>query len=113
MLVYEEPVPIDRATAEAEFASGDVGRTCRALVAVAFHEPDGAWVEGWCLRFLAHRKPDVRRLAATCLGHVARIHGRLADGRVMAALQAGLGDSEIAGEVEEALADIHQYVGRS
>lgn len=70
-------VPIGRKDAETAFRSGKVEAICDALVRLAYHDSDWRFVQGRCLEFLKHENPDVRGLAATCLGHLARIHGTL------------------------------------
>jgi len=109
--VYQEAPPIARADAESAFSSGLPERICDALVRVAFNDPDWRWVQEQCLRFIGSPLPDVRRLAVTCLGHLARIHGQLDLERVMPLLKQMRNDGEIEGSVEDALEDIEAFVG--
>ena len=74
---YEEPAPIARAEALHAFRSGDPEATCFALVRLAHHDPDWRFVQRWCLDLRDDASSAVGGLAATCLGHVARIHGQL------------------------------------
>jgi hypothetical protein len=108
--LYVEPQPIERAAAEAAFKSPDAAVVCRALVGVAYHDPDWKWVQSRCLELLFHVNPDVRGLAATCLGHVARIHRRLDAAAVKAALAEARKDPLVAGYVDDALDDIKAYI---
>lgn len=109
-LRYDEPPPIAREDAEDAFASDDVPRICEALVGVALHEPDWRWAQDRALELLEHDDAWVRGLAATCLGHVARIHGMLDEDTVIPALHAASDrDSGIAGRVDDALGDITQF----
>ena len=108
MRAFENVGPIDRAAAEVEFASGDSLRICKALVSLAFHDPDWHWVQDICLRFLNDNNPEIGGVSATCLGHLARIHGKLDRERVVAALRNRLDDPEIGGRVEDALDDISE-----
>src|SRR5262249_6457687 len=66
---YEEPAPIDRDTAVAMLDSGDVEQASRALVGLAFHDPDWRWVQDRCLELLGSADVDaeLHGLAATCL----------------------------------------------
>jgi hypothetical protein len=73
----EEVLPISREEAEAAFLSGEPESICQALVRVAFHDTHWRWVQAWCMEFARHSDCEVRGLAATCLGHLARIHRRL------------------------------------
>ncbi|GAA2343428.1 hypothetical protein GCM10010170_028300 [Dactylosporangium salmoneum] len=80
-----------------------------AMLALAYYEPDRPWVEG-LLRAATTpgNDPQIRRLAATCLGHVARIHGAV-DAASVAALHQLLADPELSGTAEDALGDIESF----
>jgi hypothetical protein len=93
MLVFKDVVPVERALAADAFGSGDVMKICDALVAVAFHDQDWRWVQEQCLRFLENEDFQISGLAATCLGHLARIHGQLDKDRVINALKKKLDNS--------------------
>ena len=108
---YDEPEPMDRATADSALRSGDSAAICRALVAVAFHDPDWVWVQEHCLRLLSAVDPDVRGVAATSLGHLARIHGALDLARVEPRLRELRNDPVAGGRAEDALDDIQQFMG--
>ena len=49
---------------------------CQALVSIAFYEQDWPWVQEQCLVLLSNKASAIRGLAATCLGHIARMHGQ-------------------------------------
>ena len=107
---YKNIEPIDKQTAEDAFESQKTEAICYALVAVAFYEQDWKWVQDKCLYFLQSNNPTVSGLAATCLGHVARIHRQLERRKVIDALRSLPEDSQIAGRVEDALDDIKMWV---
>lgn len=107
---YHDVLPITRAEAQAAFQSNDAARVCDALVRVVFHDPDWKWVQETCLRFAKVDNPDVRGLAATCFGHLARIHGVLDAKIVVPVLREMLGDSAVAGRAEDALDDIRMFL---
>ena len=108
--LYKEPVPISRAEAQLAFSSGKPQKICDALVRVTFNEPDWRWVQDECLRFIDNPNPDVRGLAVTCIGHIARIHGHLDTERVIERLKRIGKDDEIYGRVEDALDDIKTFI---
>lgn len=110
MLTFEAVGSIDRAAAEVEFSSGDSVRICRALVSLALHDLDLYWVQDICLTFLNDKNPEIGGVAATCLGHLARIHGKLDRERVIAALRSRQDDPEIGGRVDDALDDIDMFL---
>lgn len=104
--IYREPLPISREDAETEFSSDISERICDALVSVTFNETDWRWVQEKCLHFIASSYPEVRGLAVTCLGHLARIHRKIDLEKVLPILKNLQNDAEIGGRVEDALDDI-------
>ncbi|MDB5971727.1 MAG: hypothetical protein JWQ90_4177 [Hydrocarboniphaga sp.] len=83
---------------------------CTALVSLAFHEEDWRWVQKRCLYFLESDDEDISGLAATCLGHIARIHRQLDKDVVVHALRSKLSNAKIAGRIEDALDDIDTFI---
>jgi hypothetical protein len=106
---YYNVFPIDKDAAERIFSSGDVEKTCHALVAVALHENDWKWVQDKCLYFLMNDNPEISGLAATCLGHIARIHRQIEKDKVIPLLKSRLNDTRITGRIEDALDDIDMF----
>ncbi|HEY4341678.1 MAG TPA: hypothetical protein VGM97_17170 [Steroidobacteraceae bacterium] len=101
---------IPRDDALRAFSSGNTEEICRALIAVTFHDPDFRWVQELCLRFLSSEDGQISGLAATCLGHLARIHRNIDKEKVLVALRHHLSDVEICGKVEDAIDDIETFV---
>lgn len=110
MQKFNEVEPISKSQATSAFESGDVNTVCRALVSMAFHESDWRWAQDRCLELLGSDVPAVSGLAATCLGHVARVHRKLDKEIVLQALVSRRSDPDIGGQVEDALDDINMYV---
>jgi len=109
---YEDLNSISRTDALRELDSGDPERSCRALVRIALHEPESAWVEPLILRFMNDNDPFVRGLAATCAGHLARIHRKIDDHNIVETLRQMLTEPATSGRANDALEDIEIYVGR-
>jgi len=107
---YREPKALTRESAEKDLQAEDPAKICDALVGVAFHEADWRWVQSKCIELLSHRSTEVRGLAATCFGHLARIHGELDLNVVMPILERLRDDSDIGGRVQDALDDIQIYI---
>jgi HEAT repeat len=110
-LKYQEPQPVERADAIRIFSSGTSDEICDALIGVTFHDPDWRWVQDRCLTFLGDENSDVRAIAATCLGHIARIHRQLDRDVVVPALERLTADPKIGGTAEDALEDIRIFLG--
>jgi len=108
---FQDVPPITRQRAEQAFGSNDSTRVCDALVRAVFHDPDRRWAQRQCLRLARHSLPEVRGLAATCLGHIARIHRAINRKSAERALKALLKDPASAGRAEDALEDIRKFAG--
>ena len=106
---YQNIFPIDKASAEKIFSSNDADKICYTMVAVAFHEQDWKWAQDKFLYFLTNDNPEISGLAATCLGHVARIHRQIEKERVIPLLRSRLNDAKIGGLIEDALSDIEMF----
>ncbi len=107
---FQKIEPIEKNVAIQRFRSNDEEAICTALVAVALHEQDWQWVQQSCLEFLDDERAAVRGAAATCLGHIARIHRRLDKERVLAALEVHQYDREVGGRIADALDDIKTFL---
>ena len=86
-------------------------RISRALVAVALHELDRRWGDDRIAEHLVSPDSWVRGVAATCAGHVARIHGALDTARLLPLIERLMDDAETQGRAEDALDDIQMFVG--
>ena len=107
---YQEIFPINRGDLEKMVESGNKKAIVDALLSAAYYDPDWRWVQGLCLRFLDHSDRNVRWIAATCLGHLARIHRDLDLELVLPKLLEMKKDPLVAPSVEEALDDIHFFL---
>ena len=112
-LIYEEPQPISRDEASSAFATNKPEVICSTLVSIALHDPDWRWAQEKCLEFARHPDAGVRQVAATCIGHVARIHQRLDLDAVTPILHQLLSDTEVyvRGCAEDAMGDIEIFMG--
>lgn len=108
---YEELAPIERSDAAAELASNDWERVSVALLRLSLYDPDPVWLEDTVLPYTRHGHSWVRGVAATCLGHVARIHGRLNLEKCLPAIRELLDNDETKGNAEDALDDIEMFIG--
>ena len=70
---------MDKDSFEALLIVGDTRVICDALVEMTFDpQADLQWLEQRCVDLMQnYSKTPVRSLAATCLGHIARINGAL------------------------------------
>ncbi|RBJ08066.1 hypothetical protein DRA43_07340 [Micromonospora provocatoris] len=73
---------------------------------------DGDWKEAQelYLELLDHDDHQVQALAATCLGHLARVYGRLDERQVVAALRRARTRLHVRGNAADALDDIEVFL---
>ncbi|AVT32614.1 hypothetical protein C6361_27680 [Plantactinospora sp. BC1] len=73
---------------------------------------DGDWRQSQqlYLALLDHDDHQVQALAATCLGHLARVHRRLDEDRVVVALRQARRRPHVRGTVTDALEDIELFL---
>jgi hypothetical protein len=107
---FKNPDPMNREELLQKFSSGDSDEICDALISMAFYDDDWKWSQDQCLHFLESSDIDVRGIAATCLGHIARIHESLDRELVENALSRHLKDGKISGQVQAALSDIKMFL---
>ena len=104
--IYRETLPISRKAAEAKFVIGDHREIATSLVQLALHDPDWRWVLEKCLYFLEDEDVELKAVAVTCLGHLARIHRKPELSSLVPLLESIKGDDRLAGVAEDALEDI-------
>ncbi|MFF0255980.1 hypothetical protein ACFYPW_26185 [Micromonospora zamorensis] len=91
----------------------DVGEATDALLALSLDEPDREWIEDVLLRLLdAPVDRQVRELAVTCIGHVARLHHAISQ-KTIARLHELTDDPELRLRVPNALSDISVFAKNS
>lgn len=109
-LRYVHPAPLSRAEGEALLRSAEAPVVTHTPVCLAFPEPDWRWVQNACLRLTDSPDPGLRGIAATCLGHLARLHRKIDLAAVVPVLERLAADPAVSGEAEDALDDIRTFV---
>jgi HEAT repeat protein len=108
-MLYEQPRGFSKAEASSIFQNGQPQEISEAIIGLAMNERDWRWVQDAVLQFLEHPDMNLRMTAATALGHLARIHGKLDMDRVVPALQRLLANPRTAGRASDALDDIETF----
>ena len=110
---HETIEPIGRDRAERLLAKDHRETICRTLVRVSMFELDRHWTQSQCLRFASHKDSSVRGVAATCLGHLARIHKAIDEDEVMPVVRQLLRDSDpqTRAIAEDTISDFSIYLG--
>lgn len=109
---YVDMSPIGRKEAQEDLDSGVPERVSEALVRLSLHDPERAYVGEILAAHLKSHDAWVRRVAATCVGHVARIHRSLDSARFVPLLEKLRTDERTVGSMNDALEDIDAYVVR-
>lgn len=109
---YHEVLPLERDELENLIGSGNEAAVVEALLSAAFFDPDWRWVQQLCVSHLEDMNENVRCNAAICLGHVARIHGRIELEMIVPRLKSMLADPVTGPYAEDALDDIAHFVRR-
>lgn len=106
---YEEVRSIEKAIAEQIFLDEDKDSICSAMVSVAFYEQDWKWAQEKFIELFFSSDSDISGLAATCLGHLARIHKTIEKQRVLKILRDGV-NKDNQGRIDDAIDDIEMFV---
>jgi hypothetical protein len=109
-LRYAHAVAVSVDRAEAAFAGDDDDAIAEALIGCALDATvDRPWLETSIEKLANHKAVSVRRVAATALGHVARVHGSvnraLAD-RILGELRK---DASTRGAANDAAEDVERF----
>ena len=107
---YRAVVQRDREELEILLRSSNQQDVQEALLSAAYYDPDWKWVQGKCITLSHHPGHRMRQMAATCLGHLARLHRQLDLGTVLQRLAELKNDPLARASVEEALNDIRFYL---
>ena len=110
---YEQPEPITPDEDEPLLRDPDPDVVCQALVRVVHSDVDLRWAQARCIDAASSPHLAVRQAAATCLGHLARLHGKLDTAKVMPVLRRLLADPATQGVAEDALEDLQTFKKRS
>jgi hypothetical protein len=90
--------------------SDDVSIVTDALLYATFNFDSWIWLQDECLKLLNNKNVDIKGLAVTCIGHIARIHSSLDKEKVLPILCKKLFDEDISGRVQDTLDDINMFV---
>ncbi|HET6612293.1 MAG TPA: hypothetical protein VFG83_09900 [Kofleriaceae bacterium] len=111
-LRYEEPPRLEQAEALRVLREGSSEEVARALLAVVLHEEDFGFALSLVVDCARSDRPEIRGIGVLCLGHLARIHGRIPEDPVLQLVEAALSDesSYVRGQAENAADDIAMFV---
>ncbi|QSB16855.1 hypothetical protein JQS43_11540 [Natronosporangium hydrolyticum] len=109
--VFHNPAPSTPAEVHAALERGDLSTALDAMVGTALYG-GGDWreLQELHLRLLEHEDHQVSALAATCLGHLARVYRQLDERRVTTALYKARSLPHIRGTADNALDDIRTFL---
>lgn len=91
--------------------SGHPKKIANTLLYIAQNVNDVEWAEEQFMRVANNSDEDIAGLALTCLGHIARVNGRVSKDIVIPFLERKIKNSNeiIASRAEDALDDIRMF----
>nr|WP_193599512.1 hypothetical protein [Micromonospora purpureochromogenes] len=108
---FHKPPSSTPAEVHAALDRGDLSAALEAMVGTALYgEGDWRELQELHLQLLGHEDHQVSALAATCLGHLARVYRQLDERRVVAALREARSLPHITGTADNALDDIRLFL---
>lgn len=107
-MIYEDLRPITREEYERVFRAGSPEEAVEALLRLAWHEAEPAWAERECVPSLSDTRGQVRKAAATGLGHLARRQKGLS-AATLTRLRALKDDPETGGSIRDTLDDVEVF----
>lgn len=110
---YQDLEPITQADAQRLIESGTIDEISTALVRAVHSNHDVTWSLGAGATVASRPDPALKRIAATCIGHLGRLREDLdvdAAARVLERLWK-TDDAFVRGAVEDALDDLEVYRG--
>jgi len=111
VMKYQNPVPTTKSEIGRVVSSGDESAIAEICVNIAYFEDDWEWALGW-LRDMAidhNRSVSLRCVAATCIGHLARINKATDAEMAKNILLVLSADNSIKAAVSDALDDLHIF----
>ncbi|MCY1143342.1 hypothetical protein OWR29_35550 [Actinoplanes sp. Pm04-4] len=108
---FRNPPPAEPAAVHAALNAGDLSSALDAMVGAVLHgHGDRRELQELYLGLLDHDDPQVGALAATCLGHLARVHRSLDEERVVPALRRARKVEHLRATATHALSDIEIFL---
>jgi len=91
--------------------SEDEKQVAETLLYIAYNVKDISWSEEVFMRMANNSNGDICGLALTCIGHLARINGKIDKGKVIPFLKEKMENSNevISSRAEDALDDINVF----
>jgi hypothetical protein len=93
--------------------SNDKDIVIDALLYSCFNINDAEWIQDTCLQLISKSEDkNVRQLAITCIGHVARMYGKINQPKVLPILNKLRMDENLSGCVSNTFGDIEVFILR-
>lgn len=89
--------------------SNDIETLTTVMLYMVNNFDDWIWVQNKCIQLFDHKNFHVQGLAITCIGHLARIHGKIEKNKVIPILEKLKRNEHLVGRIEDALDDIKMF----
>lgn len=89
----------------------DIDFCLRLLLKITFDCDDWEWIQNVCIDIInSNREKNICGLAVSCIGHLARIHGKIDKERIFELFDQQKDNPYISGRIEDAIDDINRFV---
>lgn len=102
---------IENSIREILLCDEDTDFCCKLLLKITFDCDNWKWIQDVCIDIInSNREKNICGLAVTCIGHLARIHGKIEKNKVYDFLNQQKENSYINDRIEDAIDDINMFV---
>lgn len=102
---------IENSIREILLCDEDTDFCCKLLLKITFDCDNWKWIQDVCIDIInSNREKNICGLAVTCIGHLARIHGKIEKNKVYDFLNQQKENFYINDRIEDAIDDINMFV---
>lgn len=111
-MIYEEIKRFSRDEIEKAILRDNPDELLYAVLSAALYSEDATWAENVCVQLAAHEHENVRGNAILGFSHIARIHGKLDEGKVKQLIESALEDKSeyVRGHANDVKDDLKFYL---
>lgn len=107
--INENGIRSEMEVIEENLNSEDINIVTKTLLEVTFYNENWKWIQDLCIQFLSRENKTIKNLAIICLGHIARIHGKIEQNKVFKEFEKLEHDKEFVGTISDAMDDIKMF----
>lgn len=102
---------IENSIREILLCDEDIEFCCKLLLKITFNCNNWKWIQDICIELInSNREKNLCGLTVTCIGHLARIHGKIEKKRIFELFNQQKDNPYISDRIEDAIDDINMFV---